>query len=265
MRNLSNVGRIFYGLAIAATGLQTIYYTDFPYWFLPPKHSGIPGLVALAYIAGVLLILAGACIVFEKKTRSVSLLLGAVLLLIFCFYFIPYEFMARSRYLHLVQWENAEKELAFASGAFVIAGCFTGKNENPITRFLARLIPLGAISFSITMISFGILHFLYAEDASNYVPSWIPNHMFWTYFAGIALIGSGIAIILKIKIGLIAALLGTMLFTWFIILHIPRVVTSPVAYLGSEITSAFLALAYSGIAFVIAGGAPKKQQTSQIV
>ena len=32
--------------------------------------------------------------------------------------------------MHLGEWENAEKELALSSGAFVIAGCFPGKNEN---------------------------------------------------------------------------------------------------------------------------------------
>jgi uncharacterized membrane protein YphA (DoxX/SURF4 family)/uncharacterized membrane protein len=253
MGNLTKIGRIFYGLVVAETGLQTIYYHDFPYWLIPPKHSWIPGLELVAYISGALLILAGACIVFEKKVRTISLLSGAVLLLIFCFCHIPYQFMAASRYLHLLEWENAEKELAFAGGAFVIAACYAEKNEKPFTRFLRRLIPLGAICFSITMISFGILHFLYTKEVADYVPSWAPNHMFWTYFAGSALIGSGIAIILKIRVGLIAALLGTMLFAWFISLHIPRVITSPVAYLGSEITSAFLALAYSGIAFVIAG------------
>ena len=161
--------------------------------------------------------------------------------------------MVSSNYMHLGEWENAEKELALSSGAFVIAGCFSEKNENPLIRFLGKLIPFGAIFFSITMISFGIDHFLYAKDASDYVPSWVPNHLFWTYFAGTALIGSGLAIILKIKPGLIAALLGTMIFTWFIILHIPRVIASPVADMGGEVTSAFLALAYSGIAFVIAG------------
>ena len=68
---------------------------------IPPKPSWIHGLVILVYISGITLILAGACIVFEKKTRPVSLLLGTVLLLIFCFYYIPYEFMATSDYMHL--------------------------------------------------------------------------------------------------------------------------------------------------------------------
>ena len=263
MGNLSTIGRVFYGIAIAVLGLLTIYYKDFPYMLIPPKHLWIPDLVMIAYIFGAMLILAGVCIVFQKKTRTVSLLLGSLLLLIFCFYYIPYEFMVSSNYMHLVDWENAEKELALAGGAFVVAGCFSEKNENSLNRFLGKLIPFGAILFSITMISFGILHFQYAKDVQDYVPSWVPNRLFWTYLAGTGLIGSGVAIILKIKPGLAAALLGTMIFIWFIILHIPRVIVSPVAYMGSEVTSAFIALAYSGIAFVIAG-ATKKQQAGQM-
>ena len=263
MRNLAQMGRIFYGIAIAGMGFLTIYYRDFPYMLIPPKHSWIPGLVMLAYISGGILMLAGASILFEIKIRSVSLLLGSLLLLIFCFCFIPYEFIASSNYMHLVDWENAEKELALAGGAFVIAGSFSEKNETSLNRFLEKLIAFGAILFSIAMISFGVLHFIYAKAVSNYVPSWVPNRLLWTYLAGTGLIGFGLAIILKIKRGIAATLLGTMIFIWFIILHMPRVIVSPVAYMGSEVTSAFLALAYSGIAFVIAG-ATKKQQPSQL-
>jgi len=257
MGNLFNIGRILYGLAMAGIGFQIIYYHDFPYWLLPPKHSWIPGLVIIAYILGILFVLTGACIVFEKKTRPTSLLTGTLLLLVFCFYFIPYQFMASSRYMHLLQWENAEKELAFCSGAFVIAGCHSETNEKTFYQSLGKLLLFGSILFSIPIISFGILHFLHAKDVADYVPSWVPNRLFWAYLAGTALIGSGLAIILKIKAGLAATLLGIMIFIWFIILHVPRVIASPVAYLGSEITSAFIALAYSGIAFVIAGASKK--------
>ncbi len=258
MEKLSNVGRIFYGIAMAGIGFQAIYYSDFPYMMIPPMHSWIPGLAIVSYIFGALLILAGACIVFKIKTRPIALLLGGVLLLIFCFYFVPYEFMAAKNYMQLGEWENAEKELALSSGAFVVADCFSAKNEPAISRFLAKLIPFGAIAFSITIISFGIDHFLYAKAASEYIPSWISNHMFWIYFAGIALLGAGIAIILDIKRRLFAALLGIMIFIWVIILHIPKSIAAPFADMGSEVTSAYLALAYSGIAFVIAGAAKNK-------
>ncbi|MBV8389860.1 MAG: hypothetical protein JO080_08680 [Mucilaginibacter sp.] len=257
MGKLSIIGRIFYSIAIAVFGVQMIYYHDFPYMLLPPNHSRIPGFAVLAFISGILFVLAGTCLIFEKKPRQISLLLGFVLLLICCFYYVPYEFMATSNYMHLGEWENAMKDLTLAGGALVIADCFPEKNENHLIRFLGKLIPFGAILFAITIVDYGISHFLYAKDAANYVPSWIPGHLFWIYFCGAALIGSGIAIILKIKTGIAATLLGTMIFIWFISLHIPRVVVSSSADMKDEVTSAFLALAYSGIAFIIAGAAKK--------
>ncbi len=257
MENLFNMGRIFYAIAIGEIGVQAIYYHDFPYILPLPAHLWPVGRVVLAVIFGIMFLLAGGCIFFEKRTRQVSAVFGTVLLAIFCFYYIPYEFLTSPNFLHLDEWENAEKELALAGGAFVIAGCFSERNKKHHARFLGKQIAFGAILFAITMISFGILHFMEAEGASTLVPSWIPNHLFWIYACGVALIGSGISIIFKIKTGLIASLLGAMIFTWFILLHIPRIIDAADADLGGELTSAFLALAYSGIAFVIAGTAVK--------
>jgi len=250
--NLSNIGRIFYGFSITGMGLQTVYYHDFPYMLIPPKHSWIPGFLMLSYISGALLILAGVIIVLKKKTKPVALWLGVVLLLIFCFYHVPYQFIATSNYMQPIAWDNALKELALSGGAFVIAGSFSKKNENSY-----RLITFGSTLFGITITCFGVLHFLYAKGVAEYISSWMPCRLFWTYLAGAGLLSAGIAIILKIKVRLAASLLGTMIFIWFIILHMPKVIVSPFAEIGSEATSALLALAYSGTAFVVAGLAKK--------
>ncbi len=258
MINLSSIGRIFYGIALAGTGISTIYFNDYPYYLLPPLHFLTPGAAIFHYIVGTLLFLVGICIVFQKKIRTVSFLFGCLLLLVFCFLYIPYQFMDYPKHLQLAEWENSEKELSLVAGAFIIAACFSEKTENPFSRFGGRQMGLGSILFSIPIISFGILHFKFAKDVSTMVPTWIPYPIFWTYLAGIGLLGSGISIILKIKTRFIAALLGTIIFIWFAILHIPETIASSYADLGGEIPSTFLALAYSGMAFVIAGAAKKK-------
>jgi uncharacterized membrane protein YphA (DoxX/SURF4 family) len=253
MENLSKIGRIFFGIAIAEIGLQSIYFLNLPYILQFPEHFPKPAHIALACIFGLIFLVAGICIIFSKNPRPVSLLFGGILLLIFCFYCIPYELLTSPTWWHFDEWENAEKELAFAGGALVIAGCFPPKNEGRLTKFLSKLIPLGAILFAITMVCFGILHFMLGAGAASYVPVWIPWRVFWVYFCGAALIGSGIAIIFKIKPQLFATLLGLMIFIWFTSLHVPRIIAAPTADIGDEITSACFALAYSGIAFVIAG------------
>ena len=147
----------------------------------------MPGIAYLAYLFGTLFALAGICILFERQTRLASALLGALLLSVFCFYFIPYELLATKNYMHFGEWENSAKELALAGGALVIAGCYT---EKPTGSFLAKLISCGTVIFSITIFSFGIDHYLSAKEAADYVPSWAPYHVFCIYFTGTALFAS---------------------------------------------------------------------------
>jgi len=225
----------------------------FPSW-----PADIPGVAIIAYIGSAALVGAGVAIILEKRAREVSLVLGGVLLALFCFSYAPYEIIVDPYSKHLGSWTSALKELALSGGAFVVAGSFPEQKSNHkesfLINFLEKIIPFGSIFFSITMISFGIAHFLYVQLVSTLVPSWIPDHIFWTYFAAVALIGSGVAIILKIQLRAIGILLGTMIFLWFVVLHIPRAVADPLIQRGNEITSAFSALAFSGIAFVISGG-----------
>jgi uncharacterized membrane protein len=236
MPNLSVIGRIFYGLSMAAMGLITIYYRDFPYMLVPPHHQWISDHVVLIYLSGTLLFLAGICIALGKWLGAASRLLGAALLLIFCVYFVPYELASPARYSHYGQWENSAKELALAAGALAIAG-----------------YRLGIILFALTIISFGVDHYVYAHEATGYMPEWISHKLFWLYFTGTALLASGLAILLDIKRSLAAVLLGSMIFIWVIIVHIPKTMAAPLAVNEGEVTSAFLALAYCGIAFFIGG------------
>ena len=66
MINLSNIGRIFYGIAIAEIGLQAIYEHNFPYILPLPDHFWVPGHVILALLFGFMFAFAGICILFKK-------------------------------------------------------------------------------------------------------------------------------------------------------------------------------------------------------
>lgn len=236
-KDLSGMGRIFYGIAIAAMGILTIFYRRLPYMMIPPKHRWLSEHVIGIYIAGGLLLLAGLCILFKQQLRQASLLLGAALLSIFLFYFIPYELLVSPNHTHFGDWENAAKELSLAAGALVITG--------------RRIAPLGVALFALTIISYSMDHFLYAKQAAGYVPSWIPYPVFWLYLTGTALFCFGMAILLNIKRRLAATLLGTMIFIWVLIVHIPYALSAPLSANEGEVTSAFLALAYCGIAWHI--------------
>ncbi|MEO5893074.1 MAG: hypothetical protein ABIQ31_22680 [Ferruginibacter sp.] len=111
---------------------------------------------------------------------------------------------------------------------------------------------MGRILFSVTLVSFGIDHFLYIDLVARLVPAWFPDPVFWKYLGGVTLICSGVAIILDIRMKQIGILLGVMLFLWVVILHIPRAIATPTADRGNELSSVFDALAFCGTAFLIA-------------
>ena len=269
MEILIKLARISYGIMIAGLGAQQIFYQSFRPVILPPWHLSFPGFALCVYVVSPILIAAGIAIVFDKKAKEIGLILGAIFLLLFIFCQVPYELIADPYYMHLGVWTSAQKELVLAGGGFVVAGSFNAGKENSqkessLMSFLEKIIPFGSVFMCITMICFGIDHFLYAEGVATLVPAWMPGHMFWTYFAGVALVGSGITIILRIQLKLSALLLALMILIWFFILHIPRAVTDPYSLQGNEVSSVFEAFGFSGIAYLIAYGYHTKRVMKKV-
>jgi uncharacterized membrane protein YphA (DoxX/SURF4 family) len=244
MEALAKAGRWAYAICLIGLAGQQLYYADFRPVFVPAWASPIPGHVLLAWLFSIILIASAATLLVDRGVRIGMLLLGGLLLALFLFSYVPYELLVDPNGGQIGAWNNALKELMLSGSAFVIAGGFSG----------TRLAGVGRIFYSIMLVVFGIEHFLFGEFVKSLVPSWIPGDLFWTYFAAVALIGAGVAIILGIKVKLVATLLGVMVFIWFLILHIPRAVVAPVTDMGNELSSVFESLGVSGIAFVIADG-----------
>jgi hypothetical protein len=255
MERLIKASRISYGIMIAALAVQQIIYTAFRPVILPPWNLSFPGSAVLVYVLSLFFITAAAAIIFNKRAKEVSLILGGAFLLLFIFCQVPYELFSNPYYNNLGAWASAEKELVLSGGGFVVAGSFPAWKANErrqsIMSLLEKLIPYGSILMCITIVSFGIDHLLYAQGISTLVPAWIGAQMFWTYFAGGALILSGLAIIFRIQVRLSALLLSIMIFIWLIVLHIPRAIADPNGLQGNEISSVFEAFGFSGIAYLI--------------
>jgi hypothetical protein len=144
-----------------------------------------------------------------------------------------------------------------------MAGSYPGEsNPSPTTRWLEHLIPFGGFFFSVMLVAYGIDHFLYLKGISTMVPSWIPAHYFWTYFAGIALIGAGITITLRIQLKWVATLVAIMFFSWLVMIHLPNAVVSPLANGGLEVTRVIVLFGFTGIMLLLAFPHPPPANSS---
>jgi uncharacterized membrane protein len=111
------------------------------------------------------------------------------------------------------------------------------------------------------MILCGIQHFIWVEFVTSLVPAWIPGALFWTYFAGVALIAGGSGLMVPWTAPLAGTLSGLMVFIWFLILHIPRAMAADPGNARNEWIAVFEALAVSGLAFVVALSPVARERT----
>lgn len=262
MDKIVRVGRLFFAVAIIAFGILQFIFGDFVPGRAPAWPVSIPGRLIWAYVSGAILITAGLAISFGKKARWAALLSGAMIFLWALLRHIP---VAAAAPAFGGEWTSMGKALVLFGGAFAVAGSLP-EEKSSRTRALTAFVNskegftyLGRICLGLFMILCGIQHFLFVEFVATLVPAWIPGAVFWTYFAGVALIAGGAGLLLPQTARLAAALSGLMIFLWVVMLHIPRAVAAPAAQSRNEWTAVFEALAISGIAFVLAGPLPKKE------
>jgi uncharacterized membrane protein len=254
---LIRAGQGSFGVCLATSGILQLYYGDFRPQILPSWPSGFAALGACARIMGAALIASGVAILINRHARIICLLWAGLFLAFVPLFHIPYMLLAGPNPRHLGSWGDTINTLALAGMALVVAGSFSEGNSSLrgkplLIQLLEKAVPLGRILYCTPIVGFGICHFLYAKGIATLVPSWIPWHMFWTYFAGTCLICSGLAIIFKIRLQMITSLLGVMILLWVFTIHIPRAIADPHRGEGNEIESAARALAESGAAFLLA-------------
>jgi len=247
MEQFKVIGQLFIAVALLVFGIQHFVYLNFVTRAFPPLPLWIPAIPVWACVCGALLGITGLAIIFRYKARVFSLVLAAAIFIMFAIFLLP------SLLTHIQNgfiWTNSGKAFVLIGANLLIAGSFaTGTPaQNSFPRFLERLIPFGKYLLSGFFILAAVMHFLYAEFVATLIPAWIPAHLFWTYFAAVALIAGAIGMLIPKTARLAAGLSALMVFLWIILLHIPRAWT---IHDANETTALFEALTMCGMALLI--------------
>jgi uncharacterized membrane protein len=233
------LGRSLFGAGLVALGVQHLLTANFPAELVPlPKAMAATPF--LAWLIGVVLIAAGAAIAMNFRLRVAALVAAAVLFLIVVTLHLP----RLATHLNAgAAWTPFFEVFAMAGAALIAAG--TG-------------VAAGRVIFGASLPVFGVLHFIFRDYVAAVIPGWIPGHLFWAYFTGVAHFAAGVAIVTRIQARLAATLLGIMFGSWVLLLHIPRVAAD--SGNRAEWTSLFVAITLCGGAWLITGSLPAKER-----
>lgn len=248
-------GRLLYAIAIASLGIKMLLVGGLPADLIR-KPEALPDRAVLGYVVGSLWVIVGGCIALNTRVRIATLALAGMLIL---FALSSHLLTLLTNPANPAPWTPFFEFIALAGGALVLAGEPLPGDGHGFERDPGRLLSRwGRYLFVGSLLVFGGLHFLFAPFIATLIPAWIPGQLFWAYFVGVAFVATAVSLLLNRYLSISTALLGTMFLLWVMILHVPRAVAKP--HIEPEWTSLLIALAMSGVSFVLAGLAVFRKQ-----
>jgi uncharacterized membrane protein len=245
-------GKLFFAASILSIGIVHVLTGNFPTGLLPVALT-LTCRTLLVYLTGAMLIIAGILIFIKRYTYYGALLTGLVFLIFILLLHLP----KLIQHLHDPgEWTASFEAIALFSGALILGGSLLNGASAIKKDKGFKLLVTGRYIFALALFVFGVQHYLYAQFITGLIPAWIPGHLFWAYLVMVVFFATAVSIAIQKLMHLATSLLGLMFLLWVLILHLPRVIAH--THIEPEWTSLFIALAMSGIAFLIAGSSDMK-------
>ncbi len=139
---------------------------------------------------------------------------------------------------------------SFGSVILILGFLRAFRVDIPRARGLDKAICLGPVLYGAPLAVFAAEHFTATRSIASLVPGWIPWHIFWAIFVGIALTAAALSFAVHRVTGLAATMLGLMFFLFVVLMDIESLVAHP----GNRFVQALLLreLTFSACAFGLA-------------
>ncbi len=182
-----------------------------PRWLLGPLFW--------TYLVGAALLAAAISFIAWRCVRWSAALLALLFLIIVTTIDLPnLPANAHDR----ISWTLTVRELAFASGAMVLAGSVWPRESSAGKA----LMVIGRGIVASVMVFYGIEHFLFPRNVpgvplEKLTPAWMPAPVLIAYFIGITLLLAGIGLLIRRTILIAAAGSGTILVLLTVFFYVP--------------------------------------------
>ncbi len=246
-------GRRVYGIGVMALGLASLAFREFDPGQRVPEN--IAAHIALAYAAGVFMVVAAAAVEWRRTAAW-----GAAALTMYYALLVVTLMNGRllfTQYAVFVIYEDIAMQLAIAAGGLIIYAT-TARIDGARA---VRLTRLGQLVFGLCALVFGGAHFVYMSNTASMVPKWLPpTQEFWGYATGVGFVAAGVAILTGVQARLAAILMTAMLATFGLLANGPVLLADHSTHWNWSESGVNLAVV--GVAWVVADSLSQHKRES---
>lgn len=237
---LNGLGRMLFALALLGFGIENVLFGHYVVARATPWPADPSIRFVIASVTGAVFLASGAAMLSGRFVREAGIATAALILGWMLILRLPTAIAGPA---WSGDWTNVLKAATLASGAIGVAVA----DGRPVGGGLRLLRAIGPFVTGAFFLLGGIQHFMFAAFVQRLVPRFIPAPLFWTYFAGVALIAAGIGFYVPPLRRVTAVCAAAMVFSWVFLVHIPLVFT-----VGSvEWMGVFEALGISGVCLIL--------------
>ena len=253
---IASVGHAVFAAALMALGILTVIKANFvAVWQPGPKVASAHGL--LVYACAFICVASGIGLLWRRSAAPAAGVLAVFSLL----------------WLLLVRVPGISKAPAvegswFASGetgvmlvaAWILYTWFSTDGEKRRFGFASgdSGLRIARVLFGLSLIPFGVGHFVYLRDTASLVPGWLPWHVAWAYFFGCTFIAAGLAVIIGVFARLAAGLSAVQMGMFTLLVWVPIVVALPFSKDTFQWSETIDSLALTAGAWVVADSYSRK-------
>jgi uncharacterized membrane protein len=222
---LASAGHAFFAAVMIWLGVMGLGKGDFvQVWEPVPKW--VPAREALAYLCAFISLASGVGLLWRRTAAVAARVIFASLMIWLLVMRLPNLFFETP--VVLVAWTFGSTAVMVAA-AWVLYIWFAGDRDRQRLGFLTgdTGLRVARALYGLSLIPFGLAHFMYLDATTVLIPGWLPWHVGWAYFTGAAFIAAGLAVTVGV-LGRLAAALSTLQMGLFsLIVWVPRVLTGP--------------------------------------